>query len=296
MLLKTKPSGKICIDTEDNHGVLEKRDHEDADSQRDEDFPDFAKSNGQYQDHEHVGLEEDETVLTPLADHEHLEHAKTRKDESLPSSIGRALTEEVEELQDTATAVNEITLNENQNMPSPSQISQTSEASSSKKQKADQTKWEKNVNKSRRSNGEAYMGRKYDRDGKFEMVEKPAKVLGERCSCKAAGMKCTEVTEEMRTHILKDVWSMSWLHKEVLVKSLVHKCDVTRHRVDQSEPNRKNTLKYSLNNGSGLIPVCKKMFLSTMGLTQLYIRTKVCDSPSSPHMKKNQNPRPADRL
>ncbi|GFN74480.1 hypothetical protein PoB_000098600 [Plakobranchus ocellatus] len=90
----------------------------------------------------------------------------------------------------------------------------------------------------------------------------------------------------MRIHIHKDVWSMSWLQKEVLVKSLVHKCDVKRHRVDQSEPNRKNTLKYSLNNGSGLIPVCKKMFLSTTGLTQHYIRTKVCDSPSSPSHEK----------
>ncbi|GFN74481.1 hypothetical protein PoB_000098700 [Plakobranchus ocellatus] len=138
------------IDTEDNHGVLEKRDHKDSDSQRDEDFPDFAKSNGQY----HVGLEEDEAVCTPLADHEHLEHAQTRKDNSLPSSTGRALTEEVEELQDRATEVNEITPNENQSMPSPSQISQTPEASSSKKRKADQTKWKKNVNKSRRSNGD----------------------------------------------------------------------------------------------------------------------------------------------
>ncbi|GFO24066.1 hypothetical protein PoB_005057100 [Plakobranchus ocellatus] len=145
------------IDTEDNHGVLEKRDHEDADSQRDEDFPDFAKSNGQYQDHKHVGFEEDEAVRTPLADHEHLEHAQTSKDDSLPSSTGRALTEEVEELQDRATEVNEITPNENQSMPSPSQISQTPEASSSKKRKADQTKWKKNVNKSRRSNGEVYM-------------------------------------------------------------------------------------------------------------------------------------------
>ena len=126
------------------------------------------------------------------------------------------------------------------------------------------------------------MGRKYETDSaKFVIVEKPGKVLGERCHCKTSGVKCSEVTDETRAEIHKEVWCMSWPQREILVKSLVHKCNVCRHRVQQSESGRQNTLKYNLNIGSGLVPVCKKMFLSTTGITQHFIRTNVCDTKES---------------
>ena len=62
------------------------------------------------------------------------------------------------------------------------------------------------------------------------MSEKPEKVLGDRCSCKTAGVKCRSVTDEVRESIHKEVWAMSWPQRYVLVKSLFHRVPVGRHQ------------------------------------------------------------------
>ena len=56
------------------------------------------------------------------------------------------------------------------------------------------------------------MGKNYEKGSKkFEMVEKPGKMLGERCQCKTAGAKCSEITDELlRNKIYNEEWSMSW--------------------------------------------------------------------------------------
>ena len=125
-----------------------------------------------------------------------------------------------------------------------------------KKRKADKDSWKKNVNKYKRAKGQAYMGRLYEKCGsKYTVFEKPAKLLGDRCNCKTAGVKCKDVTDETRQNIHKEVWAMSWPQKNILIKSLVHRVAVGRHRVEQSESSRGNTLKYNLNVGTGLVPV-----------------------------------------
>ncbi|KAK3750252.1 hypothetical protein RRG08_041281 [Elysia crispata] len=103
-------------------------------------------------------------------------------------------------------------------------------------------------------------------------------MLGEKCHCKTAGAKCSEITDELQNKIYNEIWSMSWPQREVFVKSLVHKRSVGRHRVEQSLSSRQNTLKYNLNVGRGLVPVCKKMFMSTTAITQHFIRVHVCDT------------------
>ncbi|GFO08787.1 hypothetical protein PoB_003529200 [Plakobranchus ocellatus] len=151
-------------------------------------------------------------------------------------------------------------------------------AGRSKKRKADESKWFKVVNKNKREKGEVYMGRKYETGSrKFKIVEKPGKELGERCYCKSVGLKCGDVPDEKRDEIFKEVWSMSWSQREILVKSLVHRNNVGQHRVQQSESSRQNTLKYHLNVGIGLVPVCKKMFINTTGITKTFIRRHVLD-------------------
>ena len=51
-----------------------------------------------------------------------------------------------------------------------------------RKRKADPNQWRKNVNENKRSKGQPYMDKKYEKGSKkFEMVEKPGKMLGERC-------------------------------------------------------------------------------------------------------------------
>ena len=149
----------------------------------------------------------------------------------------------------------------------------------SRKRKANKDNWKKNINKNKRAKGEAYIGRRYEKDSsKYSLAEKPAKLLGERCSCKTAGVKCREVTDETRQNIHQEVWAMSWPQRNVLIKSLVHRVPIGRHRVENSESSRSNTLKYHLNVGTGLVPVCKKMFLSTTGITQHLIRAQVCET------------------
>lgn len=146
-----------------------------------------------------------------------------------------------------------------------------------KRRRADESKWKKVVNKEKRAKGEAYVGRKYQTGtGKFELVEKQAKILGQRCGCKTSWTKCEDVSDTKREEIHREVWSFSWPQKQTMVKNLIHRIDVGRHRVAQSDAsNRQNTLRYNLNIGSGLVPVCKKMFLNTTGLTQHFVRAQV---------------------
>ncbi|KAK3731892.1 hypothetical protein RRG08_043227 [Elysia crispata] len=229
-----------------------------------------------------VGCSEDKdhhnTAPIVIDDDQHPGHSKDQdKDNTAPGVIEKDKHQGHSEEQDHDN-------DEDDSVPTTStsnEAEQTQEGSS-KKRKADPKTWKKNINAQKRSRGQAYMGRKYETDSaKFVIVEKPGKVLGERCHCKTSGVKCSEVTDETRAKIHKEVWCMSWPQREILVKSLVHKCNVGRHRVQQSESGRQNTLKYNLNIGSGLVPVCKKMFLSTTGITQHFIRTNVCDTKES---------------
>ena len=104
------------------------------------------------------------------------------------------------------------------------------------------------------------MGSKYEMNSaQFDIIEKQVNGRGQ---CKTSGAKCLEVTEETRTKIHEEVWCMSWLQREIFVNSLVHKCNVGRHWVEQSESYR-NALNYNLNIGSGLVPVCKTIFLKS---------------------------------
>ncbi|KAK3760412.1 hypothetical protein RRG08_018640 [Elysia crispata] len=204
-----------------------------------------------------VGCSEDKdhhnTAPIVIDDDQHPGHSKDQdKDNTAPGVIEKDKHQGHSEEQDHDN-------DEDDSVPTTStsnEAEQTQEGSS-KKRKADPKTWKKNAQK--RSRGQAYMGRKYETDSaKFVIVEKPGKVLGERCHCKTSGVKCSEVTDETRAKIHKEVWCMSWPQREILVKSLVHKCNVGRHRVQQSESGRQNTLKYNLNIGSGLVPVCKK--------------------------------------
>lgn len=158
-------------------------------------------------------------------------------------------------------------------------MEQEQEQEKGNKRKADKDSWKRNINKSKRAKGDAYMGRKYEKGtSKYEIVAKPAKALGEKCNCKTVGAQCSKLTDEMRTAVHHDVWSMSWAQREIFVKQSVHRNDVGRHRVELARHNRQNTLKYHLKVGSAVLQVCKKMFLSTTGITQHFIRAHVCES------------------
>lgn len=134
--------------------------------------------------------------------------------------------------------------------------------------------WKREIKKQRRSRGEKYEGRKYEKDSKtFTIVVKPEKVLKEACKCQAKGTECQLLSEEDRSNIFRKVWEMTWEQKETFVLSLISKRSVDRKTVEASH--RTVTLTYRLQADSKIVPVCKKMFLDTTGLTEHFIRSRV---------------------
>lgn len=89
---------------------------------------------------------------------------------------------------------------------------------------------------------------------------------------------------------------MSWPQRQVLIKALVLKVPVGRHRVDQANSSRSNSLKYHLNVKTKLVPVCKKMFLNTTGLTQHLIRAQVCDENNKGNHQPKTKGKSANRM
>lgn len=83
-----------------------------------------------------------------------------------------------------------------------------------KKRKANRESWKKEVNKKKRESGTEYVGRKYTSKKEFVVENKPARLLGDRCTCKASFTECTALSEEDRQNIFGDVWKMDWAQKK----------------------------------------------------------------------------------
>ena len=92
-------------------------------------------------------------------------------------------------------------------------------------------KTEKLEKKDNREHGKAYLGRYYDKEKKsFVEVMKEAKVLGDRCKCKAAYYHCKEISDQDREKIFTEVWRMTWCEKEVFVKMAIEAKDVKERK------------------------------------------------------------------
>ena len=125
-----------------------------------------------------------------------------------------------------------------------------------------------------REHGKAYLGRYYDKEKKsFVEVMKEAKVLGDRCKCKAAYYHCKEISDQDREKIFTEVWRMTWCEKEVFVKMAIEAKDVKERKGAQEQSKRDKTLYFTLRGSNGSSRVCKDMFLKTTGLTSWMIRT-----------------------
>lgn len=137
----------------------------------------------------------------------------------------------------------------------------------------DENRWSKNINKRKRERGEAYVGKqKVDKKWKYN-VHREKKVMKDRCKCKLSSKKtvlqCGIFTEDERNTIFSYFWSnLDWNQRKVYCQLLINVNDTKRHRnrLDETQSRRKSTWKYHLKKGDEKIPVCKIMFLTTLGI------------------------------
>jgi len=129
-----------------------------------------------------------------------------------------------------------------------------------------ESNWKRNVQKRLRMEGKEFQGLKKS-EGKYIETSKSERILTERgCSkrCYKAGKNrnCHLFTDEVRKEIFETFWSnLDWHGKRVLVSSLVD-----RKIIEGDTKRRTMSCTYHLKYKGTKVPVCKSMFLSTLGI------------------------------
>lgn len=105
--------------------------------------------------------------------------------------------------------------------------------------------------------------------------EREERKLGVSCSsavCQKSKKRFCEVfSEDERQRIFEEFWSLSWGEKEVYVRSPVNviiSVTTPKTRKGKTPSRRSGTLYYSLKSNGLSKPVCKKFFLSTLGIKE----------------------------
>lgn len=138
--------------------------------------------------------------------------------------------------------------------------------------------WKSEQEKCKRMRGQEYLG--YQRiNSKNRKLIKPQqkRILGPPCSspnCRRTQLRaCTEFPEEVRKQIFSDFWnSMDWNAKKACVQSLVDQTDPKYPRKTAENGKKATTFHYNLKLGGLRRPVCKFMFMSTLGIRQKQLR------------------------
>nr|CAI5833120.1 unnamed protein product [Callosobruchus analis] len=104
----------------------------------------------------------------------------------------------------------------------------------------------------------------------------PPKQIGERCNttyCVKHNKKCSIVTDDKRKEILEGFYALGKLElqreficRHVAVKDCKHK---------KNDSRRNQTLSYNLTLNGMLTPVCKRLFLSTIAISEKLVRTSL---------------------
>lgn len=144
-------------------------------------------------------------------------------------------------------------------------------------------KSKRKINKELRMKGKNFIGFRRPKNQKrtFQDVERDERKLGARCSsetCKRSSKrKCNEITEATRTQIFSAFWhNLSWEERKVYVANLVSKQETIRKTKSDNNPSRRSSsLFYRLNLGQETVPVCKNMFLKTLGLKEWSVKSWV---------------------
>ncbi|KAI4871352.1 hypothetical protein NFI96_026576 [Prochilodus magdalenae] len=135
------------------------------------------------------------------------------------------------------------------------------------KRKRGPSNWKRNVQKRRRMEGKSYSGKRKD----VGEVTRAARAMGPGCvseACKKSAKRfCHTFSEEERQGIFRHFWqNMNWEERRLYVAGLVDHTPVARKRSASQDSRRLSTLSYHLGVDGEKRRVCKKFFLSTLGL------------------------------
>lgn len=126
-------------------------------------------------------------------------------------------------------------------------------------------------NKQLRMKGLKYKGVKRNEDGRKHFSEdRSERILvqskcSRRCEKKVGGRRCSEINQTSRESIFRFFWrNMDWKQKKVYVMNQVDKCSVKRAK----DHRKKVTYRYFLKLNDQRVPVCREMFLSTLGISE----------------------------
>lgn len=142
-----------------------------------------------------------------------------------------------------------------------------------RKRKPEQAEWDREKAKFKRMKGEAYLGYTRDKDGKvFHNKMREPKTMGAACtSSKCVKYKnrfCNTISCKSRNEIFQNFWKeLDWDQKKIYITSLMKKKSTVRTFVP-GDSRRSFTYEYFLRVNSEFKQVCKKMFLSTLGLKE----------------------------
>lgn len=141
--------------------------------------------------------------------------------------------------------------------------------------------------------GKSYSGKQKD----VGEVTRAARVMGPGCvseACKKSAKRfCHTFSEEDRKGIFQHFWQkMTWEERRVYVSRLVDNSPVARKRSVSQDSRRLSTLSYHLSLDGQRRRVCKKFFLSTLGLGEWsvahWVQTNESENSSSQTAVENE--------
>ncbi|XP_070823274.1 uncharacterized protein [Chaetodon trifascialis] len=128
--------------------------------------------------------------------------------------------------------------------------------------------WKQNRQKQLRMEGKPYVSKR-KKDG--TTVTKAQRTIGPRCTssaCKRASNRfCADFSEDTRSELFTSFWQcMNWTQRKMYVARLVDCDPVERTRAPWTQSRRSVSMRYHLIADGDRKQVCKKMFLSTLGI------------------------------
>ncbi|XP_074539066.1 uncharacterized protein LOC141800433 isoform X2 [Halichoeres trimaculatus] len=128
--------------------------------------------------------------------------------------------------------------------------------------------WKQNHQKQLRMEGKPYISKR-KKDG--AAVTKAQRIIGPRCNssaCRRASNRfCADFSEDTRNQLFTSFWQcMNWSQRKTYVSGLVSCDPVERTRAPWAKSRRSVSMRYHLIADGNRRQVCKKMFLSTLGI------------------------------
>lgn len=132
--------------------------------------------------------------------------------------------------------------------------------------------------------GEEYIG--YHKNGKHieHNIPRPGRKLGSPCISKfcekAKNRFCNMFDISKRLDIFNQLWAASWSEKNVYACNIAFMVSIKRKTNQFADDSRRSyTFEYNLKYGeSGLLPVCKKMYLGTLSLMESMLQNWIKNS------------------